>query len=143
MVCTIKPSATLTCRCTAFPILNMKVMKFQNTDSAGLANLISLEGRWESLARRHTCLLCWNVGQSPVNRIENNGTSCLVRTRTRRILVTCAHVWDGFDDFRRAHTGAQLWISLGADDLPLAPSFPLALSNPQLIAKDDSLDLAT
>jgi len=116
---------------------------FRHKDSVDLATRIVLEGRWESFARRHTCLLCWNVGQSPVNRIENNGTCCLVRTRTRRILITCAHVWNAFEDFQNTHAGAQLWISLGVDDLSLGPSFPLALRNPKVIAKDDSLDLAT
>ena len=112
-------------------------------DLARLATLIALEGRRESLARRHTCLICWNTGESPVNRIEDNGTCCLVRTWTRRFLLTCSHVWNGFENFRSAHAGAQLWISSIADDLPLAPSFPLQVANPRLIAKEDGLDLAT
>ncbi len=118
-------------------------MNVHDNEAIGLANLITLEGRWEAHARRHTCLLCWNEGQSPVHQIANNGTSCLVRTRTHRILVTCDHVWRGFEDYRKANNGAQLWISLGADDLPSSPSFPLQLSNPRCLAKDEGLDLAT
>lgn len=112
-------------------------------DVGGLATLITLEGRWEAHARRHTCLLCWNVGESPVHQIVNNGTCCLIRTRLRRLLVTCAHVWSGFEEFRRSQNGAQLWISLVDDDQPSSPSRPRPLPNPQLIAKDDGLDLAT
>lgn len=118
-------------------------MKTLSDDSVGLASLIALEGHWETLVRRHTSLICWNFGQSPTDQIVNNGTCCLVRTRTRRVLVTCAHVWSGFEDFRQAHPDAQLWISLTANDSPHSPSFPLLLSNPRLIDKNDSLDLAT
>ena len=118
-------------------------MKIQHNEVIGLANLITLEGRWEAHARKHTCLLCWNVGQSPVHQIEDNGTCCLVRTRLRRFLVTCAHVWSGFEEFRNTQNRAQLWISLVDDDQPSAPSRPRLLPNPQLIAKHDGLDLAT
>ena len=117
-------------------------MRTQHDQAIGLANLITLEGRWEAHARRHTCLLCWNDGQSPVYQIADNGTCCLVKTRTRRILVTCAHVWNGFEKFRKATKEAQLWISLVADDQMSSPSFPRALSKPQCLAKDDRLDLA-
>ncbi len=118
-------------------------MRLQHDEVIGLTNQITFEGRWEAHARRHTCLICWNDGQSPVHQIEDNGTCCLVRTRQRRLLVTCAHAWDGFDKFRKSQNGAQLWISLVDDDRASSPARPRSLPNPQLIAKHDSLDLAT
>lgn len=115
----------------------------QPDETFRLANLIVLESRWEETTRRHTSLLCWNIGASPVHHVANNGTCCLVNTKKQRLLVTCAHVWDGFECYRSTHNGTRMWISLVADDSLNAPSFPALLSNPKLLAKDDSLDLAT
>jgi hypothetical protein len=75
--------------------------------------------------------------------MDDNGTCCLIQTRTRRFLATCAHVWNAYEAFSGTRVGAQLWLSLTAGDLCSAPSIPFPLSNPGLIAKDAGLDLAT
>ena len=112
-------------------------------EARGLADMIALEGAWEANAWKHTCLLCWNSGESPLHKIENNGTCCLIRTRTLRFLAICAHVWNGYESFSETRGGAHLWLSLTAGDLCSAPSIAFQLSNPRLIAKDEGLDLAT
>lgn len=111
--------------------------------AAGFADIAAFEVGWESHARRHTCLLCWNRGQSPVVHRDDNGTCCLVRTRTRKFLATCAHVWRGYQSFCSKQSEASLWLALPASDLPTAPAFPLRLAGVRLLAADERLDLAT
>src|SRR6185436_3700763 len=92
------------------------LMRIQSNEIIGLANLITLEGGWEATARKHTCLLGWNCGELPVDYLADNGSCCLLQTARIRFLVTCAHVWVGFETFRDKHTNARLWLSLLADD---------------------------
>jgi hypothetical protein len=49
-----------------------------------IARRIALEGHWESVVRKHTCLLGWNAAQLLPERLANNGTCCLVQTRVCR-----------------------------------------------------------
>jgi len=108
-----------------------------------LATMNALEVGWETHARRHTCMLCWNEGQSPLRQYDNGATCCLIRTRVRRFLITCAHVWSAFESFSSKRSNAHLWLSLVASDLPSAPAIPFKVRNPSLIAAHDGLDLAT
>lgn len=108
----------------------------------GLANRIALEGRWEATARKHTCLLGWNAGQTIPEPLINNGTCCLLQTRLCRFLVTCEHVWQGYDTFRAANRDSRLWISLVRDEQFRSPSYAFMPSNPRVIASDAELDLA-
>lgn len=43
--------------------------------------------------------------------IYANGTVGLVDTGEKKLLITCAHVWDGFLDFRLKHPSAQLAVT--------------------------------
>lgn len=113
---------------------------FENAEA--IANRITWEGRWEETARKHTCLLGWNAGQLLPEPLADNGTCCLIQTRVRRFVVTCEHVWRGYEAFWKAHIESRLWINLVRDDQVSAPSAALTLSNPQIIAADKSLDLA-
>lgn len=107
-----------------------------------IANRIALEGRWEAIARKHTCLLGWNAGHLLPEPLADNGTCCLIQTHAGRFVVTCEHVWRGYEAFRNAEAEPQLWMSLVKYDQGSAPSAALPLSNPQAIAADKSLDLA-
>jgi hypothetical protein len=57
-------------------------------------------------------------------------------------LVTCEHVWRGYEGFRADNRDSRLWISLVRDEQFCSPSYALVLSNPRAIATDSSLDLA-
>lgn len=107
-----------------------------------IANRIVLEGRWETTARKHTCLFGWNAGQPLPVPLANNGTCCLIQTRVRRFAVTCEHVWRGYEEFMGSETEGQSWISLVKGDHFSAPSAALKLSNPRALAVDERLDLA-
>ena len=40
--------------------------------------------------------------------ITNNGTVALLNTGRRKLLVTCHHVWSGFEEYRKEHPSARL-----------------------------------
>lgn len=117
-------------------------MREPTVQTEAIANRIVSEGRGEETARRHTCLLGWNAGQSRPESLVDNGTCCLIQTRVRRLAVTCEHVWRGYEVFRNAEAKPTLWMSLVRDGHGLSPSYALPLSNPTSIAVDKSLDLA-
>lgn len=112
-------------------------------DPRAVAFQIAVERTIEPLLRRHTALICWNGGDvSPVNEIADNGTCCLVEAESARLVVTCSHVWKGFEQYGKKQQ-AELSISLVANDEPLARSFAFPVKNLRLVSEDARLDLAT
>jgi hypothetical protein len=108
-----------------------------------LTEWIMIHCRGEAFARRHASVFGWNQGESSSKHFEDNGTCCLVQTRTKRFLTTCAHVFKGFEDFRAARPKARLWLSLIAGEPLHSPAVALEVSNLRLIDIDERLDLAT
>ncbi len=74
-------------------------------------------------------------GQTNPLHADSNGTFGLVDTGTKRLLVTCWHVWEGFERFRRKHHTARIGLLLGI-------GFPVLLPNKPPIASDKDMDLA-
>ena len=70
----------------------------------------------------------------PMN-VFNNGTFGLVDTGTKKLLVTCAHVWTEFMSERGEHPGARLAVLLGTNR-------PVIISTTPVDVNTD-LDLAT
>lgn len=67
--------------------------------------------------------------------IETNGSFGLVDTGLRKLLVTCCHVWEGFQQMRQKTPGLRMGVSLDSD-CPVALDFdPISI--------DQRLDLAT
>ena len=103
---------------------------------------IEFEERIETVLRRHTAVLCWNeAGVSPIADRKDSATCCLIQTEELRFAVTCAHVWQGFQD--AAKKGADnLWLGLVRSDDTLAPVLALKVHNPTLKGAHQSFDLA-
>lgn len=106
------------------------------------AKLLRLEAYWELTARKHTCLLGWNSGLTPPAPFVDNGSCCLVQTPVKRFVVTCEHVWAGYEAFHNSSARSQLWMSLIQDGQTSAPSAARSLTKPRAIAVEKSLDLA-
>ncbi len=77
-----------------------------------------------------------NTTSSPTG-IAANGTVALIDTGSRKILVTCAHVWSEFLMFRKENKGAMLSMKFGYGRGPLTGILDAAL-----IDSDEQLDLA-
>ena len=74
-------------------------------------------------------------GQPKPLNAESNGTFGLVDTGTKKLLVTCSHVWDGFWDYKQVNPSARMGVLLGAGTPVLLPEKPP-------IACDRDMDLA-
>jgi hypothetical protein len=68
--------------------------------------------------------------------VRQNATFGLVNPGSRRVLVTCHHIWAGFNQFRNEHSQGKMAILLGGN-------YPVELQPNQLVDADESLDLAT
>jgi hypothetical protein len=75
-----------------------------------------------------------NVGAPPSDIIAN-GTFGLVDTGTRRIIVTCYHVWDFYEEERAKNPEAVMALVLGT-------GFKTYAVTPTLIDADRNIDLA-
>lgn len=100
-------------------------------------------GGGDAFARRHTSVFGWNQSESSSELFEDSGTCCLVQTKKKRFLTTCAHVFKGFEDFRAARPKARLLLSLITGEHWHSPAALYAVSNLRLIDRDERLDLAT
>lgn len=69
--------------------------------------------------------------------IHANGTLGLISTSSRKLLVTCCHVWDEFVAFRDRNPSAQLATVFAKG---FGPSIPI--DDSMLIDRDASLDIA-
>jgi hypothetical protein len=117
-------------------------MNSSNEDCIAISNRIVFDGQLEAVLRRHTGLISWTVGESsPVFGVKDNGTFCFIQTHQKRFLLTCSHIWKGFE--KEKASGVCLWISLILNDNQGSPSIPFLARNPILIDEDTRLDLAT
>jgi len=113
-------------------------------DGYQVALTADFETAVEAILKQHAALICWNEpGVSPVTRREDNGTCCFVSTGDFRFVVTCAHVWEGFQNYLIKNGNGCLWVSLTLHPGANGPSIPYRIANPILIDKNDGLDLAT
>lgn len=117
-------------------------MNSSNKDDIAISNWIAFDGQLETILRRHTGLICWTAGESsPVFGVKDNGTFCFIQTQQKRFLLTCSHIWKGFE--KEKADGVCLWVTLIRNDVQGSPSFPFLAKNPILIDEDARLDLAT
>lgn len=66
-----------------------------------------------------------------------NGTVGLIDTGQKKLLVTCAHVWTGFEDLRLTHPSSQLAVIFAS-----GYAKPERINKTNLIDFDAGLDLA-
>jgi hypothetical protein len=71
------------------------------------------------------------------NTIHANGTVALIDTGSRRVLVTCEHVWSYFVNFRIEHKEARFAVVFRN-----GPGLPIHVDDASLIDCDTELDLA-
>ena len=113
-----------------------------NNDCIATSKRIVFEGELEAALRRHTGLVCWTVGESsPALGVKDSGTFCFIQTQQKRFLLTCSHIWKGFE--KEKANGVCLWVSLILNENLGSPTFPFLVKNPILIEEDTRLDLAT
>jgi hypothetical protein len=74
-------------------------------------------------------------GKPKPMQADSNGTFGLVDTGSKKLLVTCQHVWDGFETFRQRNPAARMGLLLGTGTPILMPDKPP-------FASDRDLDLA-
>lgn len=68
--------------------------------------------------------------------IITNGSFGLVDTGVKKLLVTCNHVWQGFDDERFKDSNVKMCVCLDSKN-------PVYLDEKHLIDRDERSDLAT
>jgi hypothetical protein len=86
---------------------------------------------------RYTVMLAIAQGESGRQVIVDNGTGMLLNTGTAEMLVTNAHVYDGFLKYREQDATTQLTMS-GIDGTRF-----LDISEAKLLGKDRGCDIAT
>lgn len=77
------------------------------------------------------------TGNPFVTDIYANGTAGLIDTGTRKLLVTCEHIWAEFLRFRKDNPTARLAVVCKE-----GPGFPVLIDDKSLIDCDSELDLA-
>jgi len=68
--------------------------------------------------------------------VNNNGTFGLVDTGKRKLLITCYHVWDGFQKARLESPELKMCIILGQGN-------PIVFAPDRPIGEDQKIDIAT
>jgi hypothetical protein len=77
-----------------------------------------------------------SLGSGRADDIVDNGSFVLVETGTRRLLLTCHHVWDGFQNLRSNNPESKLCMCLNSNTIvPIEPIQP--------IDEDKDLDIAS
>lgn len=68
--------------------------------------------------------------------VSNNGSFGLVDTGSKKLLVTCYHVWEGFQEARKKNSDLKMCVCLNWGPF-------VVLDAEKLVAKDEKLDIAT
>lgn len=128
--------------------LVQKYMNESENDPAMIAARIifggELEVKVEATLRRHSGVVCWTAGQSiPNEGMVDNGTFCFVQTSHLRFLLTCSHVWEGYQREKAKAPDTKLWIALNANGASNSLGRFITLEELRLIDQDKSRDLAT